>query len=195
VAVDRKKEILDAAVQCFGRYGYEKTTVDDIGGLVGINKASLYYHFKNKETIFTEALFRESSAFTETLKREIETVRGCRAQVLAMVRSGLERGEGAELIKKASLEALKGLTPLLRKFRHEALVKGAQFLASILEQGQDSHELRKFDAPRVARTIQTVIYSMNDSAFMQSKPAPVDEILGAVGMMLDGLAQVKGDQQ
>ena len=32
---DKKAEIQKAASECFARYGYEKTTLDDIGRLVG----------------------------------------------------------------------------------------------------------------------------------------------------------------
>jgi len=42
---DRKREILAAAGKCFVQYGYEKTTLDDIAAIVGINKASFYYSF------------------------------------------------------------------------------------------------------------------------------------------------------
>ncbi len=51
---DKKKMILQAAIECFTAYGFEKTSMSDIGRLVGLNKASLYYHFKDKQELFNE---------------------------------------------------------------------------------------------------------------------------------------------
>ena len=50
--MDKKTEILNAAVECFVAYGYEKTSMSDIGKRVGLNKASLYYHYKDKRDLF-----------------------------------------------------------------------------------------------------------------------------------------------
>ena len=57
---DKKESILKAANICFSKYGYEKTTMDDIGKLAGLNKASLYYYYKNKESIYCEVVFLEA---------------------------------------------------------------------------------------------------------------------------------------
>ena len=50
----RSKEILDAAARLFGENGYDATGIRDIAKAVGINSASLYYHYKNKDEILCE---------------------------------------------------------------------------------------------------------------------------------------------
>jgi AcrR family transcriptional regulator len=52
MALTKRLQILNAAMDCFSTYGYEKTTMSDIGARVGMNKASLYYHFKDKIALF-----------------------------------------------------------------------------------------------------------------------------------------------
>ena len=47
-----KQEILNKALQLFTEKGYEGTGMDDIAKAVGIRKASLYYHYDGKESIF-----------------------------------------------------------------------------------------------------------------------------------------------
>ena len=39
---DKRQMILEAAGECFDRFGYNKTTLKDIGERVGLNKASIY---------------------------------------------------------------------------------------------------------------------------------------------------------
>lgn len=48
----KKDEILQAASDCFNFYGYSKASMSDIGKRVGMNKASLYYHFKDKLSLY-----------------------------------------------------------------------------------------------------------------------------------------------
>lgn len=49
-----KERILEAALETFAQYGYEGAKMEKIASLVGINKASLYFHFKSKEELFRD---------------------------------------------------------------------------------------------------------------------------------------------
>ena len=47
----RKAQILKIASHIFYRDGYEKSSLNAVARKVGISKAAIYYHFKNKEEI------------------------------------------------------------------------------------------------------------------------------------------------
>lgn len=49
---DNREIIISAAATCFGQFGYDKTTMSDIGSASGLDKATLYYYFKSKEDIY-----------------------------------------------------------------------------------------------------------------------------------------------
>ena len=72
---DKKLQVLKAASDCFGCYGQEKNTLDNIGKLVGLNKASLYYYFKNKESIFCDVIFRQVDIYLEQLQKKVKTAK------------------------------------------------------------------------------------------------------------------------
>ena len=48
---DTKAEIRDAAVDLFGRQGYERTSLREIAERLGISKAALYYHYPSKHDL------------------------------------------------------------------------------------------------------------------------------------------------
>ena len=52
----RREQILDAAVGVFGRFGFKKTSVDDLAAAAGISKQGLYLHFASKEEVFLAGL-------------------------------------------------------------------------------------------------------------------------------------------
>jgi AcrR family transcriptional regulator len=54
--VEKAETILDAANKVFIKYGYQKTTMDDIAHEAMIGKGTIYYYFNSKEEIFIEIL-------------------------------------------------------------------------------------------------------------------------------------------
>jgi AcrR family transcriptional regulator len=48
---NRAALIVAAAEELFGRYGYERTSIDDIARLLGIGKGSIYLDFRTKDEI------------------------------------------------------------------------------------------------------------------------------------------------
>jgi len=65
-----RETILKIAQDIFSKYGYKKTTLDDIANAVRKGKSSLYYYFKSKEDLFQAVIMRE----VEILARELDKV-------------------------------------------------------------------------------------------------------------------------
>ena len=57
-AAQRREEILNAAHTLFTTKGFQPTTMEDILGVVGIAKGTLYYHFPSKEQILEALVLR-----------------------------------------------------------------------------------------------------------------------------------------
>jgi AcrR family transcriptional regulator len=65
-----RENILKIAQEIFSKYGYKKTTLDDIANAVRKGKSSLYYYFKSKEDLFQAVILKE----VEILAKELDTV-------------------------------------------------------------------------------------------------------------------------
>lgn len=55
-AAERRKLILDAALDAFAAGGYQETTLDDVAEKAGVSKALIYEHFSSKRDLFKEIL-------------------------------------------------------------------------------------------------------------------------------------------
>lgn len=62
--------ILKVANRLFSRYGFHKTSMDEIAKTARKAKGSLYYHFESKEVLFKEVIAGEF----EHLKQQLEIV-------------------------------------------------------------------------------------------------------------------------
>jgi AcrR family transcriptional regulator len=69
-----RQNILDRARDVFSKYGFRKTTMEDIAGAVGKGKSSLYYYFKNKEEIFEGVLEQEVEKLKNDFRDAIDSV-------------------------------------------------------------------------------------------------------------------------
>jgi AcrR family transcriptional regulator len=48
--------VLDAARRCFARYGYRKTSMDDVAGDAGVAKGTVYLYCRNKQDLYVRAV-------------------------------------------------------------------------------------------------------------------------------------------
>jgi len=68
---DRRDRVLAAALATFARYGYKKTSMDDVARAADISRPGLYFLFSAKENLFraavTRALDRDIAAAGQTL--------------------------------------------------------------------------------------------------------------------------------
>jgi TetR/AcrR family transcriptional repressor of mexJK operon len=69
---DKEELILDAAQHRFASYGYSKVTMDEIAEDIGMAKASLYYYFPTKETIFRSVVQHEQEEFLSHIQTVID---------------------------------------------------------------------------------------------------------------------------
>ncbi len=67
-----KEKIKKAALSSFAKKGYEGATMQEIAEAVGINKASIYNHYKGKEDLFLAVYQDVAQRYEKLLKRMIK---------------------------------------------------------------------------------------------------------------------------
>ena len=67
----REERLLDAAATLLVRWGYRKTTIDDVAREAGVGKGTIYLHWKDKNELFRAAIWREQQRYTEEVQRRI----------------------------------------------------------------------------------------------------------------------------
>ena len=67
---DTRNKIITVATRLFSRFGFHKTSMDEIAKIARKAKGSLYYHFASKEELFKEVVSKEII----TLKDQLTTI-------------------------------------------------------------------------------------------------------------------------
>src|SRR5579872_1830605 len=64
-----RENVLAAAVQLFAEYGYHAAPLRDIARIAGIQAASIYYHYANKEALLVEIMETYMRLLNSNLER------------------------------------------------------------------------------------------------------------------------------
>lgn len=71
--VEVKDQIIESATKYFSKYGFHKTTMDEIARNIHKAKGVLYYYFKSKEELFNEVLKKELGTLKEALLKIVHS--------------------------------------------------------------------------------------------------------------------------
>src|SRR2546423_2334453 len=67
--LDRRTQILEAAIVCFAKRGFHQTSMHDISAEAGISVGLIYRYFANKEAVISAMADRHKSEIQELLER------------------------------------------------------------------------------------------------------------------------------
>ena len=68
-----RDQIVEAARHIFSRFGFKKTTMDDIALGVGKGKSSIYYYYTSKDQVFQAVVEKEITVLRSELLKVIES--------------------------------------------------------------------------------------------------------------------------
>lgn len=69
---EREQRILEAAGRLSLRYGFDKTTVDDIAREAGISKGAIYLHYASKDDLLEALIWHEAWVFLQAYLERME---------------------------------------------------------------------------------------------------------------------------
>ena len=138
----RANRILDAAAALILRWGYNKTTIDDIARQAGVAKGTIYLHWKTREDLFAALMKREKVELAADVRQRLAadpagaTLRGLlKHSALAVMQRPLMKAvllRDLDVIGKlvhsestsvAYIERLAGFTSYLEVLRAHDLVR------------------------------------------------------------------------
>lgn len=163
-----KERIGQAAMECFERYGLEKTTLEDIAKTIGLNKTSLYYYYKNKEDIFIEVAIREGQSFIDTLQKSTLKKKGVENQISFYLESRLNYYTNVLNMNRVSVESLDKILPRFFELYDAMMVQEKAFLTKLLTQAIAHEKLDLTDPENIASVLINFANALKHSTEQQA---------------------------
>ena len=154
-AEERRQQILGAALACFARKGYHKTTMDDIVAESGLSKGTLYWYFESKDDLFFSlvnsfflemqqdigAIFDQPSSATDKLRTLGHAFASFFQEVADFLNVFFE------------FYMQSTLNEQLNQLFHSMLSEYRGMIAGIIEEGFKAGEFKEVDADQLAIAI------------------------------------------
>jgi TetR/AcrR family transcriptional repressor of uid operon len=185
---DRRTEILDAALRCFLRTGYHRTSMDDVVRETGLSKGTLYWHFENKQDLFLSLFDRVLGEMLALVPQPDPTLPA--AEQLAALFDGLASLTGTD----SPLMALS-LNFLVELWQEEAF--SARYRAAIapfqaqvrdlLETGIAAGDFRPVDADALSWALMAQIDGLLLYLFIGLSTDPARQLRALSDVLLAGL--------
>src|SRR5258706_14072171 len=133
-----RRDLMDIAIDCFARFGYQGASIDRIAKAAGLTKGAIYYHFKDKEELLFEAVKNRVSQFERRVNTDLGPVTDAAAalkRVAAVCHEHATKSNHRRLIVTLMVEALDTNARLSAQFR-QMMHRFRAFLRRIIEAGQ-----------------------------------------------------------
>ena len=184
MSTNKANDIIDAARELFTIYGFTKTTMTDIAGRLNMSKASLYYYFKDKETIFNALRERELEQFTEEINKITGNSNDAKSKLLEYTKKEIKLLQKLltlrNLVSDNSLETKPLSSSSLKDFN----LKERNFVKDILQKGILLNEFKAFNIDEytelylvVLEGLRNVFLSTSEKYGNRSIPFKVNEQL------------------
>ncbi len=176
-----REHILTEATRLFVAEGYVGLSMRQLAERVGVSKAGLYYHFRDKESLFLAILTANLLEIEKIIQQARAEGASARERIERIFRGIFTRSpEQQAIIRLASQEA-GHLSPDARSaFRELYHQKFIAQIRAILQEGVDAGELRPMDA----RHATWILLGMMYPYFYPSHRREMGDPLEALDLML-----------
>jgi AcrR family transcriptional regulator len=186
---DSRAAILEAAKLLFMQEGFRGISMRQIAEAVGVTKAALYYHFKDKEELFVAIVEEYLVAMSTMIDKVTSSGLDTRAQIAELVRRILAQPPEQRSIIRLASQELSNVSPENRaRFLEMYHSRFIGRITALLEGGMARGELRPMNAHIATWTLLGMMYPYFHPA-PPSQALPIQTVVEELlAIYLDGIA-------
>ncbi|HAM10990.1 MAG: hypothetical protein A2X05_11905 [Bacteroidetes bacterium GWE2_41_25] len=175
----RRKVILTAG-QIFSRYGFRKTTMEEIATALKMGKSSIYYYFDSKEEIFEAIVRNEANILRNELTTAIKSVDSpvdkMKKYVFVRMKSFEKLANYYNAIFDKNLDHFDFIEQIREKYDREELA----ILRLILYHGSRKNVFSIVNSEYTALAIQTTLKGLEVPLFWKKREVNIESRLNAI---------------
>jgi AcrR family transcriptional regulator len=140
---DTQAKILNTARKLFAEKGFDRCTVDEIAGRAQVNKATIYYHFKDKASLYEKVLEKNLGHFAARVKKAVAGADGPEEKLEAFAGSYAENFISSRDMAPLMLRELASDGAHLSRKTREIIREIIMIVENILEDGREEGIFRQ----------------------------------------------------
>jgi AcrR family transcriptional regulator len=150
---EKRAQILTLAKKKFERFGFHKTTVDEIAKGASISKRTLYQEFENKAKILEELFMFEALSVRKAILNQINKIIEPTEKLQTYIRLALKYLDQNPFIVSVLHDESGFFSPFLKDKPHIIEIGIEEIFINILKEGVQKGVFRKMDEKIVGHCI------------------------------------------
>lgn len=150
---EKAESILNTAEKMFGRYGLQKTTLDEIARMARVAKATIYNYFGSKDRVYLEVLRREANEIVEKISSSVDQKSLPGDKLIAFARARFQYMRQAINILNLDRDGIEKVLPKAESIRSKLFKREVNIIRSILEEGVEKGVFCLNNVPLAASAI------------------------------------------
>ncbi len=189
---EKVESILDTAKKMFGRYGLQKTSLDEIARMARVAKATIYNYFGSKDRVYLEVLRREADEIVDKISSSVDQEALPAKKLIAFARAKFRYMRQAINILNLDREGVEKLMPSAEGIRNELFEQEVNIIHSILKQGVQKGVFDINNVPLAARAIGHALKGFELNWLVQESEERIDHYLDElINIVFHGLMSEK----
>ena len=147
-AVSRRAEIIEKATDLFLERGFSGTSMAHLASACSMQKASLYYHFKTKEELFTACITEGHECSLDTLEAISGDINMPPREKLRAAIENLYKINVASKVGRMSpliAEVSRAIPSVAERFHQDFMLKEQALLEKVIDDGVARGAFRRID--------------------------------------------------
>lgn len=170
-----KDTIINVARHIFSRFGFRKTTMDEIALATRKGKSSIYYYFNSKEDIFQAVVEKEAELLKDELTEAVSKVSDPReklkAYILARMNAFKKLANFYDVMKNDYLSHLEFVNNIRNKYDQEEIM----MFENILKEGVSNGEFNIEYTNLAAVAIVTAMKGLEIPLFVEGNEQDIEK--------------------
>jgi len=183
------EEIYRVSLGVFARYGFRKTTVEDIAGKLDRTKGNLYFYVKDKRELYIKTVSFALERWQNRVRDAVAAETGARKQLLVLCRKAVEYlsqdGELRDILKQDP--DIFPMFPTVDPY--ESINKRSiRMITAILKKGIKEKVFRPVDVDKVSQVIFSIYKMVIIRTYIKADDGFVQEMFeDTLDLLLNGL--------
>ena len=189
---EKRNQVLTLAKKRFERFGFSKTTVDEIAKDAGISKRTLYQEFENKEKILEELLMFEALSVRKAILNQIDKIVEPAEKLQTFIRLALKYLDQNPFIVSVLHDELGFFAPFLRDKPHIIETGIEEIFVNILKEGVEKGVFRKMDEKVVGHCIFLLFKNLTYGRNSPDHPFGLNQTNEFIHFIINGVVIKQG---
>lgn len=183
----KEKQILEAGINQFSKFGFKKTSIDDIAKAAGVGKGTVYNYFSSKEELFLRVANQHVERLESDFNGRLNQYQGTEDPLIIFFVLWFREIKSVKQRYGLTMENFLELHELFQRQNNDKVEAKKQDVIDLLKQGVKAGRYQPADHRQQADVLMSLSMQYTPKWLKMEDVAMEKDIRSIIGLFLTGI--------